>query len=95
MLYTPDPILEAQEKAKGLQEKIEEINKGKIKEMMENLKEQLKKVPLDKELRIPEKVLLVERFDDTGLVRDNIKYFIRIWKHPPREKFNMPTFKLR
>lgn len=40
-------------------------------------------------------LLYTERFDDTGLIRGEVKYFIRIWKHPPKEKFNMPIFKFK
>ncbi len=34
-----------------------------------------------------------ETFDETGLTRNGIKYFIRIWKHPPKELFKMPYIK--
>ena len=37
--------------------------------------------------------LVKPRFDDTGLVLNGVKYFIRIWKHPPKELFTMPTLK--
>ncbi|CUS82146.1 hypothetical protein JGI7_00576 [Candidatus Kryptonium thompsonii] len=40
-------------------------------------------------------LLYTEGFDDTGLIRGKVKYFIRIWKHPPKEKFKMPTFKFK
>ena len=30
-------------------------------------------------------------FDETGLVIEDVKYFIRIWKHPDRRFFNMPN----
>jgi hypothetical protein len=36
-----------------------------------------------------------ETFDETGLIRNGIKYFIRIWKHPPKELFKMPYVKPR
>lgn len=67
----------------------------KIEKSMENIRERLKNIPFEKGLRVPGKIFLVERFDETGLTKGNVKYFIRIWKHPPKEKFNMPTFKLR
>ncbi len=66
--------------------KIEEMLNEKMRKMLEKPEEMRKKV---KEL----KMVGVERFDDTGLIHGDVKYFIRIWKHPPKEMFNMPTFK--
>jgi hypothetical protein len=31
------------------------------------------------------------KFDRTGLVIGDMKYFIRIWKHPDKRFFNMPN----
>ncbi|MCX7761562.1 MAG: hypothetical protein N2252_01845 [Candidatus Kryptonium sp.] len=83
------------EKAKVLQMEFDVFDNEKIEKSMENIRERLKNIPFEKGLRVPGKIFLVERFDETGLTKGNVKYFIRIWKHPPKEKFNMPTFKLR
>lgn len=59
----------------------------KLEKLMDKLKE-LKAMSDE----IGQKIRM-ERFDDTGLIRGKVKYFIRIWKHPQKEKFNMPIFK--
>ncbi|MFN3135261.1 MAG: hypothetical protein ACK44H_06775 [Candidatus Kryptonium sp.] len=66
----------------------------KLDKWMEKL-EDLKAMrdEIRREIERKKKLVYIERFDDTGLIRGEVKYFIRIWKHPPKEKFNMPIFK--
>jgi len=86
---------EMQEKAKYLQEKMKDYDE-KLREIMKERLEHFKEIEKLKKYVPPEvEVIRSERFDETGLIRDGVKYFIRIWKHPPKELFNMPTFKLR
>ncbi len=77
------------EKYREMIEKSEELQKR-----FEELKKRLEKGDL-KMIVVPKFVDAGKWFDDTGLIVGNKKYFIRIWKHPPKEFFNMPTLPMK
>ncbi len=71
---------------------VDSVRFGNLEKLKERLKD-LKAMSNEIRREIEKKSVHIERFDDTGLIRGNVKYFIRIWRHPPKEKFNMPIFK--
>ncbi|CUT01504.1 hypothetical protein [Candidatus Kryptobacter tengchongensis] len=90
-----DEIIGISKELKSEELKVGYLDDKKAEKMIEEFKRNLKDIER-KKFVVP-KVEIVDgaMFDDTGLICGNVKYFIRIWKHPPKEKFNMPTFKLR
>ncbi len=87
-MFDREKVEELQKKSQAMIEKYRKMLE-ESKEIQERLKERLEKG----ELKIMPVPTFVEkgRFDDTGLIIGDRKYFIRIWKHPPKELFNMPT----
>jgi vacuolar-type H+-ATPase subunit I/STV1 len=82
------------EKSRELQKRSEVMMEkySKMLEESKEIQERLKGLELMEDLK--KHLAYVEAgkfFDDTGLIIGRRKYFIRIWKHPPKELFNMPT----
>lgn len=79
------------EKSREFRKEMEYLDYEKMEKICEDFDRNLKRNLIAPRVEIISGAV----FNDTGLIRSGVKYFIRIWKHPPKEKFNMPTFKLR